>query len=492
MDRERRDMLRLAGATGLLILAGCSSDDPDDGKNPNTPTVSSTATLTPNAPVSEPPTDTRTPSETPTSTITVPNAPTNTPIPSATPTSTPTDQVPSTTTQTPTRTPSFGRSTLIGDDTENEDSFGNSVALYGDTAIIGAPLDNNVKGESAGSAYVFTYAGGEWSQQEKLIADVENADGSDEKEYFGVDVALDGDTAVVGASSAIHDGERPGLAYVFTRDDETWSQEAKLLAEDGEYSDAFGVAVALDGNTTIIGASNDVNASGDWAGSAYVFARSGDEWTQRAKLLASDGDQRDNFGDAVAIDGGTIVVGAPGDEDPNGEEGGSAYVFSRSGETWSQQAKLVADDGNGSDALGSSVTLDGDTAVIGAPSDEDPNGEGGGSAYVFSRSDRTWSQQAKLFADDGDSNDSFGIAATFNGDTAVIGAHRDEDPNGEEGGSAYVFTSDETWSQQAKLFTDDSIDTDYFGASVTLDSGIIVGAPGGSEIGGSAYVFDLP
>jgi hypothetical protein len=246
---------------------------------------------------------------------------------------------------------------------------------------------------------VFTESGGTWSQQAKIAPD----DG-DESDNFGT-VALsdDGTTALIGAyADADPNGEGEytgaGSAYVFT-DDGGWSQQAKLAADDGDGDDEFGDAVALssDGTTALIGASNDEdpNGSGDdtftGAGSAYVFTDDGG-WSQQEKISADDGDAEDSFGDSVAIsdDGTTAIIGARFDEDPNGHDADSAYVFEQSGSAWSQRAKLSADNGDSGDEFGGSVAVSGDgtTAIIGAWDDEDPNGEadytGAGSAYVFS------------------------------------------------------------------------------------------------------------
>jgi hypothetical protein len=300
-------------------------------------------------------------------------------------------------------------------------------------------------------------------------------------------VALSGDGTIAIVSAAADEepnGTEAGSAYVFEVADGSWSQQTKLAADDGDDEDGFGDAVTLsnDGTTAIVGAKSDEDPNGDNAGAAYVFVDE-DGWSQQAKLAADDGDSFDYFGDSVAVsgDGTTAIVGAESDEDPNGPSAGAAYVFEQSSGSWSQQAKLAADDGDDGDNFGS-VTLskDGTTAIIGAKYDEDPNGEGesvgAGSAYVFT-DDGGWSQQAKLAADDGDGDDQFGfsVAISSDGTTAIIGANNDEDPNGSGedwytgAGAAYVFEqSDGTWSQGAKLAADDGDAEDTFGESVAL------------------------
>jgi hypothetical protein len=235
--------------------------------------------------------------------------------------------------------------------------FGWSVSLYGDTALIGAPEDN-YNGFAPGSVYVFIRNGATWTQQTKLLA----LDGA-VWDYFGGSVSLKGDTALIGAQC---DDGCKGSAYVFTRTRTTWTQQAKLLASDGADNDDFGVSVSLDGDTGLIGASND-----DQKGSAYVFTRIGTTWSQQAKLIASDGAHQEYFGNDVSLDGNTALIGAEGS--------GSAYVFIRNGTTWTQQQKLLPWDGDG--GFGISVSLDKGTAFIGAISCD----QGRGSVYVFKK-----------------------------------------------------------------------------------------------------------
>jgi hypothetical protein len=284
---------------------------------------------------------------------------------------------------------------------------------------------------------------------------------------------------------------------------ETSEQITQVAADDGDDSDEFGRAVTLsdDATTALVGAYNDEDPNGTEAGSAYVFTHENGSWSQQAKLVADDGDSEDRFGWSVALsnDGTTALVGAKYDEDPNGanEDGfgaGSAYVFTADSGSWSQQAKLVAEDGDGGDEFGESVALTGDgaTALVGASADEDPNGEDAGSAYVFTADGDTWSQQAKVSPDDGDSSDSFGWSVDLSDDgaTALIGAPGDEEYGGGQYtgvGSAYVFTENGgSWSQDAKLGPDGN-DNQLFGRSVALSddgSTAVVGDHGDEDPNG--------
>ncbi len=376
------------------------------------------------------------------------------------------------------------------------DQFGYSVALYGDTAVIGARFDDDdVNGLESGSAYVFTRTGTTWSQQAKLTA----ADGAS-RDWFGVRVAISGDTAVITADADDDDvnGVDSGSAYVFTRSGTTWYQQAKLTAADGAAVDLFGYSVALSGETALFGARfDDDEVNGVDSGSAYVFIRSGTTWSLQAKLTAADGAAGDEFGYSVALFGDTAVITADADDDDvNGVDSGSAYVFARSGTTWSQQAKLTAADSAAGDMFGVRVALSGDTALIGARFDDD-DGVDSGSAYVFTRTGTAWSQQAKLTAADSAAGDWFGYSVALSSDTALIGAHfNDYDVNGVDSGSAYVFKrSGTTWSQQAKLTAADATAGDQFGGRVALsgDSALIGARLVDNDVygvdSGSAYVF---
>jgi hypothetical protein len=368
---------------------------------------------------------------------------------------------------------------LLASDGAAYDCFGGSVSLSGDTALIGAPFDNN----EIGSAYVFIRNGSTWTQQAKLIA----SDGADSDE-FGWAVSLFGDTALIGAWADEDNGWQSGSAYVFIRTGTIWTQQAKLLPADGAEGDVFGHSVSINGDTALIGAWDD-NDNGNYSGSAYVFTRTGTTWIQQAKLLASDGAAGDQFGYSVSLSGDTALIGAPADDD-NGTDSGSAYIFTRTGTTWTQQAKLLASDGTIGDLFGFSVSFTGDTALIGALGDGDNSS---GSAYVFTRTGTTWTQQTKLLASDGAAGDYFGYSISLTDGTALIGALQDDD-NGVDSGSAYVFTrTGTTWTQQTKLLASNGVEDDNFGGSVSLSGDTaLIGAYSDDDNGynsGSAYIF---
>ncbi|MFI5307859.1 MAG: FG-GAP repeat protein [Polyangiales bacterium] len=319
--------------------------------------------------------------------------------------------------------------------------------------------------------------------QTKLLA----PDGS-ANDHFGMAVAVSGDTAVIGAEG---DSSKHGAAYVYLRNGQSWTLQQKLVAADGANGDEFGHAVAIDGNTVVVGAYGD-DDNADLSGSAYVFVRSGTTWTQQQKLLATGGFAGDEFGASVAISGDTALIGAFLRDD-NGTSSGAAYVLTRSGATFTQQQKLLASDGVANDEFGASVALQGDTALIGAFGSSD-HGTSSGAAYVFARSAGVFAQAQKLVPADGASHEFFGNAVALYGNTAVIGAFQDDD-GANNAGSAYVFTrSAGSFSFTDKLLAADPKADDSFGYSVAVGrSFALVGAYQHDDNGadsGAVYLFE--
>ena len=379
-------------------------------------------------------------------------------------------------------------------DAQASDKFGDAVSISsdGDTAIVGAYAEDT-GGSDAGAAYIFTRSGTTWSQQAKLTAS--NASASD---YFGFSVSIcdDGNTAIVGAWQEDTGSTDAGSAYIFTRSGTTWSQQAQVQASDKQSYDNFGrsVSISNDGDTVIVGNSSE-DTGGSNAGSAYIFTRSGTTWSQEAKIQASDKQADDHFGISVSIsnDGDTVIVGAYG-EDTGGSNAGSAYIFTRSGTSWSQQAKIQASSPSSNDSFGEFVSIsgDGNTALVGAQY-QSTGGSSAGSAYIFTRSGTSWSQQAQIQSSDAEAYDKFGNAVSIssNGNTAIVGAWK-ENTTASGAGSAYIFTrTGSTWSQQKKIQASDAQSSDNFGSSVSISNDgytAIVGAlwEGGA---GSAYIF---
>jgi len=368
---------------------------------------------------------------------------------------------------------------LKASNAEEEDNFGWSVAVEGDTLAVGSPLEDssargvNAGGEadnstsSSGSVYVFVRTGSTWSQQAYIKA---SNTGSGDR--FGAGVALSGDTLAVSAyaekSSAAgvngdqdNDGaEEAGAVYVFVRDEGVWSQQAYVKASNTQAGDAFGWSLDLSGDTLAVGApfedssatginGNQADAGASASGAVYVYAREGVRWVQQAYVKASNTGSGDWFGWSVTLDGDTLAVAAPtedssavgidGDQlDDSAVNAGAAYVFVRSGTTWSQQAYVKASNTQTSDEFGYSVALAGDALLVTAIR-EDGGGVGintgnqldngltdGGAAYLYTRAGSTWTQRAYLKPSNTGPADLFGHAAAIEGDTIVISAHNED------------------------------------------------------------------
>ena len=379
---------------------------------------------------------------------------------------------------------------LLAADGAADDFFGFAVSVSGDTAVIGAHLDDTAAGTNAGSVYVFVRTGTAWSLQQKLLASDAAAG-----DNFGWSVALAGDRVVIGAvSDDTAGGANAGSAYVFVRSGTAWTEQQKLVAADGAADDAFGFSVAISGDTLAVGADSDDMAAGINVGSAYVYVLSGGTWTPQQKLVAPDGVAGDVFGYAVSLSGDSAAVGALQADTPAGVDAGAAYVFVRSGTVWSQQQKLLAADGAAADQLGSSVSISGDTAVAGARFDDAPQ-QNSGSAYVFVRSGTVWTQQQKLVASDAAEIDLFGWSAALSGDTLVLGAPGDDTTGGDDAGSAYVFGRfGSVWTEHRRLLAPDGALEDQMAFSVSLSgdtvaAGAVFDDTTGGANAGSAHIF---
>jgi uncharacterized protein (TIGR03437 family) len=376
---------------------------------------------------------------------------------------------------------------LLANDGAESDYFGEAVALDGDTLVVGAQQDDIGANVNQGSVYVFTRNGTVWTFQQKLTAN----DGA-ANDFFGKAVAVNGDTLAVGAhADDIGANLNQGSAYIFTRNGTVWTFQQKLMAAgiDGLPGDNFGSSVALSGQTVAIGA-RGVNVD---RGAAYVFTRNGTVWAQQAKLIGNELGNPAYFGAAVALNGDTLVVGAPFD----GATRGSTYVFTRSGASWMQQPKLTASDAEMGDYFGHAVAVNGDTLAVGAYNDTIGTKVGQGSAYVFTRFGTAWAFRQKLIANDGAANDHFGYAVALSGSLLVVGARDDTVGANIEQGSAYVFTHLGLWQQQQRLTASDGTATDRFGISVAVSGDTVAVGTGSDDIGttlnqGSAYVFVSP
>ena len=422
------------------------------------------------------------------------------------------------------------------------DRFGSSIAIYGDTMIVGAPGESSgavgIQGDqtdnseaSSGAVYVFVKLNGTWSQQAYIKSSNPNR-----SDFFGSSLAFSGDTLVVGAygerSNATgvngnqnnSSSEKSGAVYVFVRANGMWSQQAYLKASNSQEFDEFGRAVALSGDTIVVGAAQEDsstygingtqsdNTLSD-SGAAYVFVRNNGAWTQQAYLKASNPGVDDFFGTSVTISSDTVVVGALGESsDATGVNGaqdndehfrsGAAYVFVRTNGVWAQQAYLKASNSEVDDRFGSSVALSGDTLVVGAYGESsDATGVNGdqsnnnsaasGAAYVFVRGNDVWTQQAYLKPQYTDTASFFGRAAAIQGDVIVVGAEGEgKSADGinatptstsmSRSGAAYVFArTNAGWTHRAYIKAPNNRYDMEFGTSVALsDDTVAIGAPG--------------
>jgi hypothetical protein len=376
--------------------------------------------------------------------------------------------------------------------------FGESVATSSDgtTTII----SDSGQEYDTGIVYAFEQSANDWTHQGDLIIKKgEQGDNLGES----VSISDDGSTAIVGAPLIDGADEHPeasgGAAYVFKRANNEWNQQVKLSNDNSDRDDLFGIPVAVssNGSTVIIGAPAEDNTNGDSAGSSYVFQRSNRKWNQQVKLTASDGETEDRFGTSLAVsgNGSTVIVGAPGKNNPNKNISGTAYVFQRSDSNWIQKTKLTAEGDDDLRLYGNSVSLseDGNTAIVGANPHGDSTENLAGIVYIFRQSNKRWEQQDKLTPESMNDGSLESISISNDASTAVIGA-----PNGTpEGGEGSVFLferSDEEWILQTTLIPADSETEVVFGRSVTLSGDgatTIIGAPSGAppEQGGRGSVF---
>ena len=458
-------------------------------------------------------------------------------------------------------------------------NFGASIDIDGDLALVGAPFANVSGG--GGAAYVFARTSTGWTEEAVLA-------GAGPDELFGTSVAIDGETALVGASRATVDGIfRAGTAYVFVRDGSTWDLQATFVASDAFVGDEFGEAVALCEDTALVGAPE----WGVGTGATYVFVRDGTSWTEEARLNASNAFINAEFGGAVALDGERALIGARDDDTERWDRRGSAYVFERTGTEWTETAHLfepatAQDIGR----YGSAVALDGDTLAIGAEGERrsyvyQKSGDawqlqarldeawssalalegdtlvvedwvGVGVAHVYLREGSTWTVQPPLVAAAAENGDGVADAIAIDGNTVWLGARRDDEgcdfpgnncntgvvyliereparspelereefvpPSGAQGdgfatvadrsgdtlivgsptysaaevgqGAAFVFRRDgSSWAEEGVLVAPDAEAQDRFGAAVcVVGERAAVGAPGASPFptaDGAVYVF---
>ncbi|MBO9663122.1 hypothetical protein [Dokdonella sp.] len=364
------------------------------------------------------------------------------------------------------------------------DNFGCSLAISGDTAVIGAYVAT-VDHPAQGAVYVYTRADGAWTPTQKLVA----ADGA-ELDQFGEAIALDGDTLLISANGAhVGGGRFAGAVYVFTRGgDGVWSETQKLTAGDAAEYDNFGWSVALSGTTALIGAPYADVAGRSDQGAAYVFSLAGGNWSEVAKLAATDGAADEHFGRAVAIEGQAALIGAADATVDGNAAQGATYAFDESGGVWHESQKLAGSGGAAFDGYGQAVAISGDAALIGAPLKE--------VAYVLVRADGLWQERQLLAGSDAPDNTRyFGYALDLEGAQAIVGAF-DVDVDGRQyQGAAYVFDLDGgAWAETRRLVASDGAAHENFGLAVGISSGVALAGAYHAGVGahaeqGAAYFY---
>ena len=314
-------------------------------------------------------------------------------------------------------------------------SFGGSTSVNGNIAVVGSVYYRCPAGGICGAVNVYRYDGVEWFEEQKLIA-------SDAAEFdsFGTSVSVYEDAIVIGSPGddcAV--GYGCGAAYVFRFNGTEWVEEQKLIASDASAHDFLGHSVSLNGNTAVVSAPESSYSAGAGYGSAYVFRFDGTTWIEEQRLRASDAAERERFGSSVAVSGDAFVVGKYGRQCPEGSSCASAYIFRFNGVEWIEEQKLTASDGAAAYWFGQSVSLNQNTAVIGSVGNDCAQGLACGAAYVFRFNGIRWVEGQKLVASDGATNDMLGTSVSVNENRAVVGAPVNNCQSGWDCGAVYVF-----------------------------------------------------
>lgn len=358
------------------------------------------------------------------------------------------------------------------------DEFGTSVAVWGDIVVVGAPLDDITGGFNQGSATVFRRIAGQLVREGLLLADDR---GSGDR--LGAAAAISGDYAAIGAPN--HANTDPnsvngrGAVYLYKRVAGVWLQDGKVTAPSGAAGDFFGQAVALDGDTLVVGAPFRDAGSIVNSGVAYIFRRNATgAWVYQATLSPPTPQLNANYGASVAVSGTMAVVGEFGD-DALASDAGAVHVYRNSaGASWPQEVRITPADGKAFDQFGVSVGASGDSIIVGAWL-TDQGGTNTGSAYVFVKgATGGWTQQAKLLANPVAANEWFGNAVAISADTAIVGSARYSGPAGANQGAAYSFKrTGSQWAFTGRTLAPQPGGGDFFGSAVAVHNGFVgVGA----------------
>lgn len=377
----------------------------------------------------------------------------------------------------------FRETKLIATDGRELDLFGRFVAVSGEYAAVGAAYWP--QGTGYGSVYLFRRTGNTWSFSQKLVA----SDGG-QNQGFCV-VVFDGDYLAVGSPGAFHDSVMSGAVYIFKRIGSNWVPMRKLVPNPLVSWALFGRSLALKHDKLLVGADWDV-VGGIKSGSAYVFVRNGEDWNQQARLFPSDQKEGQWFGSRVSLWDTTALIGAPDDSNKNGEYAGAAYVFEFDGTTWLERAKLIRINGSSYDLMGDAVSLNAEFAAVGVPGSI--YGDRAGAVVLFRRDKSMWLYHSTIRASDGFNGNAFGISLALGNRKLIVGAHSDS-AQGVGAGAVYLFTLvDSIWLQSQKLMASDGVAGANYGSECAIaDTTILVGAPFariGGVLTGAAYVYD--
>lgn len=363
------------------------------------------------------------------------------------------------------------------------------VGLFGLMAVAGCGAADGSDGDEPVASEEAEIASSQQSQ--KLFA----SDGVT-LDDFGSKISTDGTTLVIGARFADFTGADNGAAYVYTRTGSTWTFVQRLTSSTvaSNMAESFGASVAVEGNTIVIGAHKADKTPNRDCGAFYIFQNTGGVWSQVQKVWAPDFSADDHFGWSISLEGGTILVASPEDDD-KGVDGGSIYVYSLSGSTATYTGKLYGTDTVAGDAFGKSLDRDGNTLVVGAHGHDTPYLYGG-AAYVFSLSGGVWTQSAKLTASDIAPGDQFGFGVSASGNRVLVSSIA-ADPKGSDSGAAYVFVrgANGAWTQEQKLTASDGAAGDNLGRGLSLEGNVaVIGSVGKTTYGafsGEAYLYSL-
>jgi MYXO-CTERM domain-containing protein len=369
-----------------------------------------------------------------------------------------------------TQTHRFGHNASTG-------GFGVAVAGDLDTVIVGASAEEGAKGR----AYVYEWNGSTWSETAQLVAS--DRQGGD---YYGVSVAIDADTAVVGATSEDDGGQGAGAAYVYERSAGAWSQAAKLTASNASAADSFGRRVTVDGARLAVTAPKQGYFNFDQGGAAYLFEQTGSGWVEQQIVTSLDRNTVDRFGSGLALSGASLLIGAS-QHDEVGSDSGAGYLFDHDGTGWSQTDELLPPTGERHNVYSGGIDISGDTVIVGSRHDSKRDYHAG-AAHAYEHDGSSWGPNTRIDDGSGGTDHRFGSATAVDADIMAIGQ-----PTAQSyvRGTVFLYerTSNGAWSQSGSINGDD-VEADRFGMALDLElRRLAVGAPWDAD-GGAVYVFD--